>query len=135
MARFRLDPDVLPASSPAEAARLDALTEVEINAAALADPDNPPLSDDELARMAASREVRRVRAQSGFSQAGFAQAYHINVARLRDLEQGRTKADSALQAYLAVIDAAPETVRRALNGAKPNFGLRAKGAAQRSGVG
>jgi putative transcriptional regulator len=36
------------------------------------------------------------------------------VARLRDLEQGRSQADSALLAYLTVIDEAPDTVRRVL---------------------
>jgi hypothetical protein len=37
-------------------------------------------------------------------------------ARLRDLEQGRTHADSALLAYLTVIEKDPEAVRRALGG-------------------
>ena len=34
--------------------------------------------------------------------------------RLRVLEQGRTQADSALMAYLTVIEREPEAVRRAL---------------------
>jgi putative transcriptional regulator len=38
------------------------------------------------------------------------------VARLRDPEQGRAKPDSALLAYLAVIDREPEAARRALGG-------------------
>jgi hypothetical protein len=37
----------------AEKARLDALTDKQINAAALSDPDNPPSTKEELARMAA----------------------------------------------------------------------------------
>ena len=52
--------------------------------------------------------------RSGLSQTEFARAFHINVARLRDLEQGRSQADSALLAYLTVIDEAPDTVRRVL---------------------
>ncbi len=32
-------------------AKLDAMTDEEIEAAALADPDNPPLTDEELAQM------------------------------------------------------------------------------------
>src|SRR5487761_2068648 len=55
-----------------------------------------------------------VRALTGLSQARFARAYRINVARLRDLEQGRTRPDSALLAYLAVIDREPAAVERAL---------------------
>jgi putative transcriptional regulator len=114
MARFKLDPHDLPALTVAERARLDAMTDAEITAAALADPDNPPLTADELARMEAAGVVRRVRARTGLSQQRFAARYRINVGRLRDLEQGRTKADSALLAYLAVIDLEPEAVGRAL---------------------
>jgi putative transcriptional regulator len=114
MARLKLDPHDLPALTEAERARLDAMTDAEITAAALADPDNPPLTADELARIEAASVVRRVRARTGLSQQRFAARYHINVGRLRDLEQGRTKADSALLAYLAVIDREPEAVGRAL---------------------
>jgi putative transcriptional regulator len=118
MARFKLDLHAPPQLSQAEAARLDTMTDAEITAAARADADNPPLSAQELARVAAARKVRRVRAKSGLSQARFAQAFRINVSRLRDLEQGRTKADSALLAYLTVIDKEPETVKRALKGTR-----------------
>lgn len=114
MGRFTLDPNDPPALSAAERARLDAMTDAEITAAAAGDADNPELSDDELARVEAARVIRRVRANTGLSQARFAETYHINVGRLRDLEQGRTRADSALLAYLAVIDREPEAVGRAL---------------------
>jgi putative transcriptional regulator len=48
------------------------------------------------------------------SQRQFAEAFRINVARLRDLEQGRTQPDSAMLAYLTVIAREPEAVERAL---------------------
>ena len=51
MRRFTLDPNNLPELSPTEKAQLDAKTDAESTAAAAADADNPPLSDDELARM------------------------------------------------------------------------------------
>ena len=114
MARFSLDRNAPPKLTAAEAARLDAMSEDDIMAAARSDPDNPPLNAEELARISAARRVRAVRTRSGLSQTEFARTFHINVGRLRDLEQGRTQADSALLAYLAVIDAAPDTVRRAL---------------------
>ncbi len=114
MARFKLDPHDLPALTAIERARLDAMTDAAITAAAMADTDNPPLTAEELARLEAASTVRRVRARTGLSQDRFAARYHINVGRLRDLEQGRTKADSALLAYLAVIDREPEAVGRAL---------------------
>lgn len=106
MARFRLDPNNPPAPTDAERARLDAMTNVGITAAAMSDADNLPLTADEMARMEVAGVVRRVRARTGPSQDRFARRYHINVGRLRDLEQGRTKADSALLAYLAVTECA-----------------------------
>lgn len=114
MARFTLDPKNPPKLTAKEEVRLDALTDADITAAALSDPDNLPMTDEELARLTAARRVRAVRAHTGLSQASFAKTFHINVARLRDLEQGRTQPDSAVLAYLAVIDKEPEAVRRAL---------------------
>ena len=114
MARFTLDPGNPPRHGAAEQARLARATDPALTAAAAADPDNLPLSAEELARLEAARLVRAVRAHTGLSQARFARAYHINVARLRDLEQGRTRPDSALLAYLAVIDREPAAVERAL---------------------
>lgn len=114
MVRFKLDPNNPPSVTEDQRARLDAMTDADIEAAARADPDNPPLTEEELARMEAARMVRRVRARTGLSQGGFAKIYHISVGRLRDLEQGRTKADSALLAYLAVIDREPDVVKRVL---------------------
>ena len=117
MIPFELDPNSLPTLSAVETARHESMTEAELTAAALSDLDNPPLTSNELARVAAARYVRAVRVRSGLSQAQFSRTFHINVARLRDLEQGRTRADSALLAYLRVIDEAPGVVRRALGDA------------------
>ena len=117
MARFTLDPNKPPRLAAKEKARLNAMTNSDIAAAAKSDRDNPLLAPDELARLAAARRIREVREHTGLSQASFARAFRINVARLRDLEQGRTQPDSALLAYLAVIDKNPELVRRTLKNA------------------
>jgi putative transcriptional regulator len=114
MVRFKLDPHAPPALTEAERARLAAMTDADITRGAEMDPDNPPLSPNELARVKTARTVRRVRARTGLSQARFAQVFRISIGRLRDLEQGRTTADSALLAYLKVIDQEPELVKRAL---------------------
>jgi putative transcriptional regulator len=90
------------------------MTDADIIAAAKADTDNPLLTADEMGRMKAASVVHRVRARTGLSQDRFAKRYRISVGRLRDLEQGRTKADSALLAYLTVIDREPDAVNRAL---------------------
>jgi putative transcriptional regulator len=112
--KFRLDPDNPPRLTAEQRARLDAMTDEEIERAAESDPDNPPWTDEELARGVAGRRVRLVRTASGLSQAAFAERYRINLARLRDWEQGRTMPDSAALAYLAVIEREPDAVMRAL---------------------
>lgn len=114
MVRFKLDPDHPPELTDDERRRLDALDDAAISAAAHEDEDNPPITAEEAARFDAARMVRRVRARTGLSQQRFAAAFSINVGRLRDLEQGRTRPDSALLAYLRVIDREPEAVKRAL---------------------
>lgn len=112
--KFVLDPDNPPQLTPEQQARLDAMTEEEIEANAASDPDNPPPDEAEIARATLVRLARRVREKSGLSQRKFADTYRINVARLRDLEQGRSRPDSALAAYLKVIEREPEAVLRAL---------------------
>jgi putative transcriptional regulator len=103
-----------PYLSQAERERLDAMTGDEITRAAESDPDNPPLTDAELARLSGARIVRLTREKTGLSQARFAAAFRINPARLRDWEQGRSTPDSASLAYLRVIEREPDAVRRAL---------------------
>jgi putative transcriptional regulator len=119
MARYKLNPADPPALTQAEQARLESLTPSDCKAAALADPENLRLTEAELARIRSAQAFRRVRARTGLSQAAFAAAYHINPARLRDLEQARTAADSALLAYLAVIEREPDLVRHTLHAAHP----------------
>ena len=58
--------------------------------------------------------IHRVRWHTGLSQAEFAATYRIDPDHLRDLESGLARPDSALVAYLMVIDRAPEVVRAAL---------------------
>jgi putative transcriptional regulator len=111
---FTADPKKPVEFEPAELAHLEAMTAEAIEAGARADPNNPPLTSDALERMASARLVREVRRSTGLSQASFAARFKINHARLRDLERGRSKADSALTAYLKVIAAAPRTVISAL---------------------
>ncbi|HEX8164968.1 MAG TPA: hypothetical protein VF601_04175 [Beijerinckiaceae bacterium] len=49
--RYRLDPNNPPKMSAEELARLDAMTDEEITAAAESDPDNPPLTEEELTKI------------------------------------------------------------------------------------
>lgn len=92
----------------------EALTDEEITAAARGDPDNPPLTDDELHRVAVARDVQRVRAAVGLSQEAFALRYGIPVGTLRQWEMGRRSPDRATLSYLKVIAAMPAQVAEAL---------------------
>ncbi|MDP2009114.1 MAG: hypothetical protein Q8K11_02950 [Phenylobacterium sp.] len=56
--RFTLAPDNPPRMTAQQLARLDAMTDAQITAAAESDPDNPPLTVAELERMEAVRRVR-----------------------------------------------------------------------------
>lgn len=114
MAKMTLNPAAPPRFTAADRARLEALSTVEIEANALADVDNPPLTDAELTQMEGAQLARAARGALGLSQPVFARMFRINVARLRDMEQGRFKPDGALAAYLTVIRQEPDAVKRAL---------------------
>jgi putative transcriptional regulator len=117
--RFKLDPNNPPTLTPEQRARLDAMTPQEIEQNAVDDPDNPPLTDEELARGRAARFIRQARENTGLSQAKFAERYRINKRRLQDLEQGRAMPDSAFLAYIAVIRRDPALVENAIREAGP----------------
>jgi DNA-binding transcriptional regulator YiaG len=56
------------------------------------------------------RRVAELRKRLGLSQSEFAEAYGLDVRTLRNWEQGRCSPDSGMRQYLAVIDAAPDTL-------------------------
>ncbi len=95
-------------------ARLGAMTEEEIEAAALSDPDNPPLTGDELRRMKPAPRAKIIRRALNLTQEAFAARYHIPLGTLRDWEQGRAEPDQPTRAYLRAIAGDPLGVQRAL---------------------
>jgi putative transcriptional regulator len=115
MAIVRFKPGPVPVQmSDEDKAFHDAMTPEEIEQNAFDDPDNPPWTDEELARAVAGRTVRQIRAKTGLSQSKFADKFQINPARLRDWEQGRFMPDSVALAYLKVIEHSPKAVEAAL---------------------
>ncbi len=73
-----------------------------------------PEEMDSWDAVASSALIHRVRWHTGLTQGEFAAAFRIDPDHLRDLERGMIQPDSALVAYLTVIDRAPEVVRAAL---------------------
>jgi putative transcriptional regulator len=59
-------------------------------------------------------DVRAIRAKLNLTQAEFSARYGFNIARLRDWEQGRSRPDGAVRAYLRVIERKTEAVDEAL---------------------
>src|SRR5262245_48143067 len=94
--------------------RVDAMTDEERHAAAIADPDARPMTEAEWARARPVPRVTIIRRAFRLSQEEFAAQFHIPLGTLRDGEQGRKQPDAAAKAYLRVIASEPETVRKAL---------------------
>ena len=92
----------------------DALTDEELLARAESDPDNPPLTEEQLKRMKRVSPMRPLRFRLGLSQETFAERFQIPLGTLRDWEQGRKEPDAAAKAYLRVISRIPEAVMDAL---------------------
>src|SRR5258708_28430018 len=92
----------------------DALTDAEIQVAALADPDAQPLTRERLAKMRRVPRTKSLRRALGLSHQEFATRYHIPVSTLGDWEQGRFEPDAAARAYLTVIAREPEIGRPVL---------------------
>lgn len=103
-----------PPPSDTDWATVDALSEEEVEARALADPDAQPLSDDQLTRLRPVPTLRLLRRRLGMTQAAFAAAFGLPLGTLRDWEQGRKRPDAPARALLRVIEREPEAARRAL---------------------
>jgi putative transcriptional regulator len=94
--------------------RADAMTDEDIHAAAVADPDARPLTLERLKRMKRTPQVKVIRRALSLSQEEFAARFHIPLGTLRDWEQGRKEPDAAARAYLKVIGRNPSAVSEAL---------------------
>jgi putative transcriptional regulator len=96
-------------------ARLDAMTDEEVLAAARSDPDAEPLTPEQLARMRRVSRVKVLRQRLGMTQAEFAEAFHLPITTLRDWEQHRSVPDAPARALLLAIERDPEVMRRLLS--------------------
>ncbi|MGH7999428.1 MAG: helix-turn-helix domain-containing protein [Brasilonema sp.] len=90
------------------------MTEEEIHAAALSDPDARPMTEAELRNARRVPRVKTMRRALHLTQEEFAARYHIPLGTLRDWEQGRSEPDQTAKAYLKVIAANPEAIYQAL---------------------
>ncbi len=63
-----------------------------------------------------AQDIKAIRGKTKLSQPQFAEAFGLDVAALRDWEQGRRQPERAAQVLLALIDKEPETIQRILAG-------------------
>jgi putative transcriptional regulator len=95
-------------------ARFDAMTDEEVMAAALSDPDAQPLTAEQLAKMRRVPRVKWLRQRLGMTQVQFAEAFHLPITTLRDWEQHRSIPDAPARALLLAIERDPKAMRRLL---------------------
>lgn len=105
---------VSPTGLTSDWARVDAFTEEELHQNALDDPDNPPLTPEQLARMRRVPNPREIRVRLGLTEREFAKQFEISLDNVRAWEEGTRRPDSTAKTYLRVIQQNPEAVREAL---------------------
>lgn len=93
--------------------RLHSLTDEEVTAAALGDPDAQPLSSEQLSGRRRPR-TKTLRRAPALTQEEFALRYHIPIGTLRDWKRGRCEPDQPARACLTVIAHDPQGVIGAL---------------------
>ena len=111
----RIEPEYPRPQGGTDWARIEAMTGEEALRNALADPDNPPLTDEQLSRMRRVPNPQEIRQRLGLTQREFAKLFQIALGTLRDWEQGARRPDSAAKAYLRVIQENPNAVLEALD--------------------
>jgi putative transcriptional regulator len=94
--------------------RLRTMTDDEVTAAALADPDARPATAGQLRQARRVPRTKTLRRALHQTQEEFAARYRIPIGTLRDWEQGRCEPDQPARAYLTVIAHDPEGVQRLL---------------------
>lgn len=112
--RVTVNPGESPPRGETDWARVRAMTDEEVMAAALADPDAQPLTAEQLAQMHRVSRVKALRQRLGMTQVDFAEVFGLPVSTLRDWEQNRCVPDAPARALLRAIEREPETMRRLL---------------------
>jgi putative transcriptional regulator len=90
------------------------MTDTEVLAAAMSDPDAKPLTPDDFKRMKRVPRAKIIRRALGLTQEEFAARFRIPLGTLRDWEQGAAVPDTCARAYLTVIARNPKAVAEAL---------------------
>lgn len=109
-----------PYESPVKTdwARLDAMTEEEIEANALSDPEWTEEDSANARRVPIAQQIRK---KLGMTQVEFAETFDIPLGTLRDWERLPIVPDRAASNYLIVIERFPQEVIAALAAYRPGW--------------
>ncbi len=113
--------DITTKTAKFDWSRADAMSDAEIDAAALRDPDAQPVTEEEFDRMQRVPRTVTLRRALSLTPEEFAARFHIPLGTLRDWEQGRAEPDATARAYLRAIAGDAQAVARALH-ATPGAG-------------
>ena len=98
--------------TPEDWRRLDAMTDEEITAAALSDPDAQPLTHEQLEAMRRPRPFCKVlRNKLHMTRQRFSESYGIPMDTLRAWERHEAEPTEVELAYLRLIERAPELAK------------------------
>jgi len=100
-------------------AHLKKMSDHELEANALGDEDNLPLTKKQLAHFKPIKavkhlDVKSIRQKLGFSQEQFAYYFGISIRTLQDWEQHRHQPNKTARNFLLVVAKEPQAVQRAL---------------------
>jgi putative transcriptional regulator len=90
------------------------MTEEEIHAAAMSDPDALPMTEEEFRNARRVPRVKTLRRALQLTREEFASRFRIPLDTLTDWEQGRSEPDQIARTYLRAIAGDAEAVQRAL---------------------
>ena len=91
--------------------RLEMMTDEEITAAALKDSDNPPRTDEQLARFRRPALAKRIRHKLRMGCETFSAAYGIPMETLKAWERHQAEPTAVEIAYLRLIEREPEMAK------------------------
>ena len=116
--RVTLDPNN-PSKGKTDWEQVDAMTEEEIHAAALSDPDAQPVTPEELEEFKPVPDAKVIREEMNLTQKEFASRFQLSLRTLQDWETGQLEPDPAAKALLPIIVHSPELVEKVLSGENP----------------
>ena len=108
------DVDTTTKTARPDGTRAAVMTDAEIHAAAMADPDARPMTDEEFAAAIKTPRVRIIRRALRLTAEDFATRYRIPLRVIQDWEQHIAEPDPVARAYLRAIAGDPDGVAKAL---------------------